>query len=104
MALIMQTSLTRLILAWDEKDGSFKGGDASWRDRVIDDATGEEVAVRERVAEPIEGALQPGTPLTEVLSATEVQRLEATATEKRRADDLQAEVDELKAAPPRERP
>ena len=95
MALVVRTGLTRLILAWDE-NGTFKGGDASWRDRVIDDETDEEIAARERTAVPIAGSLQPGTPLSQVLGSTETQRLASLDREKRRADALQVELDELR--------
>ena len=102
MALVVRTSLTRLILAWDNS-GIFKGGDASWTDRVVDDETDEEIAARERVAVPIAGSLQPGTPLSQVLGSTETQRLASLDTEKRRADALQVELDGLRgvAAPTR---
>ena len=95
MALVVRTNLTRLILAWDD-NGTFKGGDASWIDRVVDDQTDEEIATRERGAVPIAGSLQPGTPLSQVLGSTETQRLASLDTEKRRADALQVELDELR--------
>ena len=103
MALVVRTALTRLILAWDDS-GTFKGGDASWIDRVVDDQTDEEIATRERVAVPIAGSLQPGTPLSQLLSATETQRLASLDSEKRRADALQIELDGLRggAVPTRE--
>ena len=95
MALVVRTSLTRLILAWDN-NGNFNGGDASWRDIVVDDQTDEEIAARERIAVPIAGALQPGTPLSQLLSSTEQQRLASLDSEKRRADALQVELDNIR--------
>lgn len=94
MALRMERTLLRQILAWNP-DGSFRGGQADWLDRVIDDADGSEVARKEKVGEPIAGALQPGTPLEDLLSETERQRMAAIQQEKDRADVAEARVREL---------
>lgn len=95
MALKLQTKFTRVILAWDE-DGTFRGGQADEVDLVIDDEDGSEVARRERVAQPIAGALQPGEPLSQLFTRTEQQRLDTMQTEKDRADAAEAARDKLR--------
>lgn len=95
MALTVVRTLTRTILAWDP-DGTFRGGQADWVDRVVDDADGSEIARKETVGEPIAGALQPGMALSELLSDTEEQRVATMDAEKRRADAAERARDELR--------
>lgn len=95
MALKVERVLTRTILAWDP-DGTFRGGQADWVDRVIDDVNGSEIARKETVGEPIAGALQPGKPLSELLGDTEEQRIATMQNEKDRADIAEEERDKLR--------
>ena len=95
MALIVEKSLTRIILSWTPDGETFRGGDYSEVTRVIDDATGEEVARSERVAIPIAGSDQAGVALSQVLGDTEAQRTRSLAKERDRADKAEARVQEL---------
>jgi len=84
MALVERSVLRRLILSWND-DGTFLGGQADWVDQAIDTRTGKVRLQSDRVGQPISGALQPGSPVADVLSDTEMER----------ARSLQLAVDEL---------
>lgn len=92
MALEERSVLRRLILAWDD-DGAFVGGHADWADLAVDTRTGEVRLRQDREGEPIAGSLQSGTPVADVLSATEVQRARSLQRATEARDAVLAERD-----------
>lgn len=102
MAIQKNRVLRRLILSWRD-DGTFEGGQADYVDVFADDATTEVVGRVDKVGEPIAGALQPGTPVDSVLSASEIQRAASLVSEQQRADTAEARVRELETEADRTR-
>ncbi len=85
--------LSEVMVTFDP-NGILCGGHAIWWDVLRADA-GDVIHAGQTLAEPIAGALQPGTPFAEMLTGLDAQLRDTVLSQAARIGELEAQLDAL---------